>query len=178
MSHIIAFPRAYNRPPSGPWHATVLRDIRGIIRSHATCDSTTLKQHRQLDQQCRELQQRAIKYFADSNNWRHSHREFRLQDIGGKRTGYLDRYASDIFDHLICFRQGKCAALVTQPYNYDRDAALALAAQHGLALHVPPHPLASIWFPDATAFLVFAEPGHVVQWLPEQVNGIDGGAQR
>ena len=76
----------------------------------------------------------------------------------------------EIFDHASYYRvPGLCAAIVGEPYNDCRTKAAALAAKLGLALHIPANPKASIWYPDATFFLVFTTREHVMRWLPEQV---------
>jgi hypothetical protein len=78
----------------------------------------------------------------------------------------------DIYDHpFTCratVRPWKMTALVCQPYGHIKIAeADAVAARWGLACHVPPNPLASIYYPGQCLFLVFTKPGTSVR-LPEQ----------
>jgi hypothetical protein len=106
-------------------------------------------------------------------------RSFNLEDIGRacSRAGFGRLDGNSVFDHPIYYHNdGRCAAVVYQPYAhaYGLMAAEAkrLAKLHQLALHVPPFPLMSLWVPDKTAFFVFCEPGHQIEWLPEQITGI------
>jgi hypothetical protein len=114
---------------------------------------------RQMDRECRELQQRAITQFARLNGFR----------LGSRRRYPFEQHK--ICDHTI----NLTGALIGQPYGHRDDwkqVGEAIAAEYGLALSVPPHPLASIHFPGFCAFLVFTKPGIEVQWLPEQIVGI------
>ncbi len=77
-------------------------------------------------------------------------------------------------DHCIWYRAaGRCAAIVAQPYSSAAkdEHAKEVAAQHGVACHIPPHPLASFHFPGATKFYVFTSLDHQIVWLPEQMHG-------
>jgi hypothetical protein len=108
-----------------------------------------------------KLHQKAAQHFAALNGWRLSRKSF--------------QYTTQLFDHPIFLNE----ATIGQPYpqQYRQEVGEAHAAEHGLVLHIPPHPKASIHYPDGTLFLVFTKPKHVMQWLPEQVNGIAGDQQ-
>ena len=75
------------------------------------------------------------------------------------------------FDHPLYFQIGRRnAAIVTQPYRKisEMEAHRPWAAGLGLALHIPPDPLASFWYPGYAIFAVLTAAGTAVQWLPEQ----------
>jgi hypothetical protein len=125
----------------------VLRNIHDAIKRH---------------QNCRKQQEQAIRIFATINGFR----------IRGMRKYAFDKHK--ICDHTIYLG----GALIGQPYpaalNDWRGMGEAIAARYGLAFHVPPIPTASFHLPGSTLFLVFTKPGHVMTWLPEQINGIAG----
>jgi hypothetical protein len=78
----------------------------------------------------------------------------------------------DVYDHPFACRATtrpwKMTAYVSQPYRHVKiPEAHAVAAHWGLACHVPPNPLASIYYPGQCLFLVFTKPGTSVR-LPEQ----------
>jgi len=115
--------------------------------------------------------------FGQLNGWRRTHRDFRIKDIG-RRSGEFTITDTSLFDHCIWYRaQGRCAAIVCQPYGPARDdEAYALAAAHGVACHIPPQPKASFYYPDHARFFVFTSREHQIVWLPEQQDngGWDG----
>jgi hypothetical protein len=154
----------------------------------ATRDHHRLSSQRPWTNECREnwnavlrLKRLVGHVFGELNGWHTGDdvRDFNIEDIG-KRSGSFARLDGDIFDHCIWYRaNAKCAAIVAQPYKSfnpynpaDEADARNLAARLGLALHVPPHPLASIWYPNVCVFWVFTTPEHQIVWLPEQINGI------
>jgi hypothetical protein len=118
---------------------------------------------------------RAIQAFAALNGWKEDDRgACHPEGIGHRNRRHLDTdtwWACDrLFDHCLAFRaNGKNAAVVTQPYHYDRpDEARRWAAERGLAIHVPPDPLASIYYPGSAYFIVIVTAGDRVSWLPDQ----------
>ena len=125
------------------------------------------------------LKQQAVEAFGALNGWRKARNSHEIEDIG-KRCAKTKNFAArselseKIFDHCVWYRgNGKCAAIVAQPYGHVKDDdAKALAAEHGVAVHTPPHPLASFHFPAETKFFVFTLPDHEMVWLPEQITGI------
>ena len=132
-----------------------------------------MRHHRQechrLHRETVRLEHEALELFAALNGWKTTDKAFAVDDIGTHRRRLL-LHSVEIFDHLHFFRDqsGRNAALVTQPYNDHLTEAAALAAEAGLALHVPPCPRASFWYPGQTYFLLFTAIGHEVRWLPEQ----------
>jgi hypothetical protein len=128
-----------------------------------------------------ELSQRAAITFGQLNGWRTGPnvRSFKLEYIGrASSRASLALLEGGLIDHPIYYAcDGRCAALVCQPYAHSSYGLMAaeakrLARQHELALHIPPHPLASLWFPNRTAFFVFTARDHkIIQWLPEQIDG-------
>jgi len=75
-----------------------------------------------------------------------------------------------LFDHCVSFRaNGRNAGVLAQPYNHvDLDACQRWAAGLGLAVHIPPDPLASVHYPGWTYFVVVIKAGGAVNWLPDQ----------
>lgn len=142
--------------------ATILRDIHSSIKQEPRTLGET-----------RHLQGLALHWFAALNGWTTGPnvRSFRVQDIG-KRSGDMPIEHGDILDHLIWFRgNGKCAAVVTQPYNGVPEIARKaheFAQRCGVACHIPPIPRASFWNPGSTFCIVFTGLDHRMQWLPEQ----------
>jgi hypothetical protein len=115
------------------------------------------------------LQKRAYQYFAELNGWK----------VGSKKRWCpfdLKVLQRPIFDHYRSFDK----AMVTEPYAHRNwyDDGMTIAARYegrfGLAFHMSPYPTASIYSPGQCAFLIFTRPGHVMKWLPEMINGIDG----
>ncbi|MGB6399244.1 MAG: hypothetical protein WBF73_26740 [Bradyrhizobium sp.] len=133
--------------------------------------------------EAQDLREFAIKRLAHLNGWNAGPhiRCFRPEDIG-KRSGEFHNSHDVIWDHVVYFRAGgKCAAILTEPYDHVtmEDFALAekldgLANACGVAWHIPPHRAASTWFPGYTISIVFTASGHVMRWLPEQLTGIPG----
>jgi hypothetical protein len=82
------------------------------------------------------------------------------------------RFVGAVSDHDFACREPKrpyrITAVVCQPYDDHVAAAEAVAERLGLAVHVPPDPRASIWYPGVTQFIVFTRPGVEVKWLEEQ----------
>ncbi len=75
-------------------------------------------------------------------------------------------------DHLAHFKRGRSpVAVLTQPYETVEVERLKLyAAARGLALHIPPNPFASFWFPGWTYCLLVTAPDFgPVSWLDEQL---------
>jgi hypothetical protein len=139
---------------------TILADIRTGISTSDDAQRVRV----------RKLKTAAAYEFARINNWQITPKIFSPQSIG-KRGDTNHSMPEDIFDHCISFRgNGRNAAIVAEPYPPDRrQEAAAFASEHGIALHVPPNPQASIWFPGHAFFLVFTARGHTIQWLPEQM---------
>jgi hypothetical protein len=83
-------------------------------------------------------------------------------------------------DHHTFFKQcwgRQTAAIVTEPYLGSDIADLVVVVRaHGLVLHTPPNPLASLWYPGWTVFCVITRRDFPdVRWLPEQAEfGEDG----
>jgi hypothetical protein len=132
----------------------------------------------------RTWQRQAVHHFAALNDWRVDNYNFALKRLGRRQRGDLpqDSTRRHLFDHALHFRSrdGRNIAIVGQPYSEDAfDEAQKLAWRRGLELHVPPAgPLASIWYPGATQFLLFTLPEHEPQWLPEQMTLYQLRAQR
>jgi hypothetical protein len=149
---------------------TVLRDIREAMRA-VPLNSQKSRDHAKYER----LQDFAEHEFASINGWTINEKGFPPEDIGRRRATTFHNQ-NRLFDHCIYFRgDGKCAALVAQPYSGVSKAtneAFAIARELGLTCHVAPHLTASIYYPGWTLFIVFTMPGHVMRWLPEQINGI------
>jgi hypothetical protein len=162
---------------------TVIRDIRQEIdRIHALSKSSTPRGY---DYQY-HLQDSACERLAALNGWWTSPykvRPFTPADIG-KRSGEYHGDRWWCLDHVRYFRAGgRCAALLTEPYEQHDENGLTiteqaqvLAEQCGVACHVPPHPRASFWYPGYAIAIVFTAPGHLMRWLPEQIEGWDDAA--
>lgn len=72
-----------------------------------------------------------------------------------------------------CWKRNNVAEAITlEPYPHDDVLSfMAFASRNGLAIHLPPNPRASFWFPDRSLFVVVTRPDFGdVRWLPEQVN--------
>jgi hypothetical protein len=82
-----------------------------------------------------------------------------------------ERFEHRLADHALAFAyKRRLAAVVWQPYAEAAEIVrvrerLAVA---GLALHVPPDPLASFHYPGRCLFLVVTLSGESVVWLPDQ----------
>lgn len=124
-----------------------------------------------------ELQDAAERHFCEINGWRTGPdvRAFRLRDIGKRSGEQPDEFDTALFDHVIYARaDGRCAAVICQPYGHGgEDAARRLAAEHDVALHVPPNKFASFHFPGATQLFVFTAHDHQMKWLLEQRHGFN-----
>lgn len=74
------------------------------------------------------------------------------------------------FDHPLVFsKDRRVAAIVGQPYGHIDVAKVKVAlAEQGYALHTPPDPFASIYYPGGTLFLVVTLPETAVRFLPDQ----------
>jgi hypothetical protein len=125
----------------------------------------------------RDLKTTAGHRFGTINGWHTGSdvRSFNVRDIGKRQGQSCDHLSSATFDHPIWYRgAGRCAAIVAQPYPHtDDDAdALAIAAKHGVACHMPPCARASFHYPGSTLFYVFTSLEHQIVWLPEQISGI------
>jgi hypothetical protein len=159
---------------------TCLRDIlTAIKKSDAEAQVYHLRRHGQgLPPPWRPLQEAAAKQFAALNGWEVSARGFNPENIGD--WSHRIHFISDktIWDHCLYFRERgrkKCAAIVAQPYDHFNEAyAQSVARKYNIECHVPPFPTASIYYPGSCAFCVYTEPGHLIQWLPEQMTGIVG----
>jgi hypothetical protein len=128
-----------------------------------------------------QMQYNAYDLFGALNGWRSGRniRPFGPEDIGKRSASGSWVQTTYVFDHCAFFRRdGKCAAILAEPYEQHRNGrtvieqAQALAAELGVACHVPPHPRCSIWNPGSTQSIVFTAVGHQMRWLPEQINGI------
>ena len=115
----------------------------------------------------------AINAFAAINGWRTTPAFFDLGRINRSLPPRHDDRSLDreLLDHCIGFSTAHGAVAVAgQPYGSEIDLAEHRAglAERGLALHVPPDPLASIHYPGWTLFVVITREGGSVKWLPEQ----------
>jgi hypothetical protein len=126
-----------------------------------------------------------VHQFAELNGWRSTWREihypargFNPGDIGKRARGTCPEIFrdSDALDHRLYFkREGRYAAIVSQTYDYTKDAEGKLAEiadEHGLVVHSPPHPYANFYFPEMCRIFVFTLPDHKIRWLPEQLHGM------
>jgi len=123
----------------------------------------------------RELQAEAAYQFGRLNEWRTGPRihPFRLEDIGAFQVDDRCLTGSSVLDHPIHFKEREISAAVAfQPYRDHQKHFRELAAQHRLAVHIPPYPLASIYYPQAAFFVVLTTSEHPIRWLPEQILGI------
>ncbi len=115
--------------------------------------------------------------FAALNGIARTPRPFALSTLaaGGvsdAKDAWGAMYRFPAADHLTWFRNGAQAALVlSQPYaGSDVDRLHAYAAERGLALHMPPNPKASFWFPGWTLAIAITRPDFgPVRWLDDQV---------
>jgi hypothetical protein len=146
-------------PP--PNAATVLQDIRTAI---------DMKDHRWRS----KLWNFGEQEFARLNGWRIGTSSFHPEKIG-KRTREIHFHRDSIFDHNLYFREdGKAIAIVAQPYGHvSENDAYSTARHYCLDCHIPPHPKASIYYPNECFFFVFTRPGVEVCWLREQVLGLE-----
>jgi hypothetical protein len=168
---------------------TIIGDIRTETRNYeAKVDAITKTARREGRSPYREIfrlstpdriTEQAEQLFGQLNGWHTGPdvHQFNVSDIGKRsaawRRGGDPSLDHRLFDHSIFYRgQGKCAALVTQPYNDPIDALLKLANSCGVVCHIPPYPKASLHSPGSTHFYVFTSPEHRIVWLPEQINGI------
>jgi hypothetical protein len=144
-----------------PNAATVLADIKAAIDR---------KDHKRRGQ----LWEFAENEFARLNGWRIGTTSFHPDKIG-KRTREVHFYRDRVFDPCRYFHDhGKAIAIVAQPYGHvSVDEAYSFARHHDLDCHVPPNPLASIYYPKVALFFVFTPPGITVSWLREQVLGLE-----
>jgi hypothetical protein len=137
---------------------TVLRDILVSIR-----ERRYKKQN--------PIQDAAAKAFAALNGWRYRpNGSFAAGQLGRgiRATCYWQRPWQD---HALYFSaERRNVAIVGQPYQLiDGDVAdFEGYISKGYALHFPPNPYASIWYPGATLFLVLTLGSVDVRWLPEQ----------
>jgi hypothetical protein len=117
----------------------------------------------------------AIAAFAEINGWEPTEHDFAPEQIG-HRNSHWRSLDHQVFDHCLFFRtkegaKSKNAAIITQPYNADaQGAAQHIAQELGLALHIPPNPQASIYWPGVTFFLAFTAPDIQIRWLPEMLS--------
>ena len=144
------------KPDRSDWKACHER-LRGERRHGFNVQSMTLK---------------AIEAFGAINGWHTGPdvRAFGVQDIGKRCSSAGALFSTAMFDHCVWYRaNGKCAAIVAQPYQHAQDDyARALAAEHGVAVHIPPQPLASFHYPGWAKIFVFTSPAHQIVWLEEQ----------
>jgi hypothetical protein len=122
-----------------------------------------------------DVYQAGVKAFADVNGWRVTDRGFALTKLGLSGGREYARYSS-WQDHALYFKHDrKNIAAVGQPYGGAwRDRAeeeLNTLAAGGFAIHLPPQPFASLWYPGRCLFIVVTLPGVSVEWLPEQTVG-------
>jgi hypothetical protein len=164
---------------------TIIGEIAVAMAAHAHLAAAgnpdgsrlTSFQSRRSSQTHYELARGAIHRFGAINGW-HTGPEvhsFNVASIGKRSGPYCDHLSSGTFDHPVWYRGGgKCAAIVGQPYPHtDDDAdALAFAAKHGVACHIPPCARACFHYPGSCLFYVFTSPEHQIVWLPEQIRGI------
>lgn len=147
-------------------------DADPIVRR--SCSWKQQQLHRQISQAKAEAEEA----FAALNGWKADGHSYFHPDAIGRRNrkplysehelGLPDD--SRLFDHCINFRaDGRNAAVLAQPYGHvDLDACQRWAARLGLAVHLPPDPLASIHYPGWTYFVVITKAGVTVKWLPDQ----------
>jgi hypothetical protein len=119
------------------------------------------------------LQHKAAHEFATLNGWQVTRRDFALEDIGQfrSRNGFT---GNTTLDHPLHFKDQRnvCAAIVVQPYHDREEWFRELAKDRGVACHTPPHPQASIHYPDIAFFVVLTMSDHRITWLPEQSAGV------
>jgi hypothetical protein len=130
-----------------------------------------------LAQEYEDLQDAAMKAFAEMNGWKRTKEGFRLEKIGHARgdDDYFYMHGGEDFymllDHCGGFQEdGKYVALLTQPYDHvtRKDWQRWEAKHPEFEVHVPPDPRASIYYPGFALFLVITARGQQVRWLPEQ----------
>ena len=161
---------------------TIIGDIKAAITEHnkhsspQRGDRVRLSRERHLAQVVESLTIEAAHAFGKLNGWHTGPgvRAFPVDDIGRRSARTYARLSSELFDHCVWYRgDGKCAAIVAQPYKHAKDDyAREIAAKAGVAVHIPPHELASFHYPGWTKFYVFTAVAHRIVWLPEQLNGI------
>jgi hypothetical protein len=153
-----------------------ISEIDRLYRAHVAArrdgdrgDRASKLEARRLWAECSEAKVQAMTAFAALNGWKRDDRgAYDPEGIGHRNRRYLDHHVS-LFDHCVNFRaDGKNVAVVTQPYHYRPDEARRWADQRGLAVHLPPDPLASIHYPGATYFIVIVAASDLVKWLPDQ----------
>lgn len=128
-----------------------------------------------------EASDRALAAFAKLNGWRRTGTWFSLRSMipNSRKDPFDEVYGSDpgeeCIDHTIRFlERRRPVGFISQPYitgtseSQHIESALRLAERYGLAVHVPPDPLASFYYPGRCMVLGFTAPGRAVRWLPEQ----------
>jgi hypothetical protein len=166
-------------------HATTLSDICAAQRAVFIDNQNGSPDQRQrwrLIQHERDLQEQARAEFAKLNGWSPRYAsEFQLYQIADRAP--MHWWDRNIFDHLLFFKAHKRpAAIIGRPYIDKNDRwfnqAAILADRLGLALHIPPVPMACIHRPGGCAFLVFTRHEHSIRWFPEQERGVPGYAEQ
>jgi hypothetical protein len=123
--------------------------------------------------------------FGQINGWRVAARGFAIDTLGkphgGNEHDWNRLNGERWIDHIKCYREPerpyRAVAYISQPYKHvKREPLREMLEREGFALHIPPFPLASIYYPGSTFFLVVTRPGVSVKWLPEQVRGYEGAA--
>lgn len=142
---------------------------------------------RRLNNQADDCRQQAKLALATINDCKPTNHEFAPHAIGkhhdgrrGSRYGDVrieDGMFGQFFDHHHFYRKNnRCFAIVTEPYITEIDDKVNHLRpqfhQLKLDLFLPPDPMASIWFPGATSFVVIAPLGSIIEWLPEQDGGL------
>jgi hypothetical protein len=126
----------------------------------------------------RRLYREVAAQFGTLNGWKLAKKQaHRPEDIGRRSAINRSWRLLDWMDHPISYRaDGRYVALVGQPYG-DSNGGIAhfaedidrCTAKLNLRWHIPPDPLASIWYPGSTLFIVITTPDIQPVWLPEQI---------
>jgi hypothetical protein len=147
----------------------LLRDIDNLFVKHRGGGKLSLQEERSYGRDEATVKKAAIEAFASINGWIAGD-SYCHPAMLGKRNRMPREYGSipSFYDHYFgCRKDGKNIAIVTQPYQFS-DAERSMAINRGLELHLPPDPMASIYYPGRTFFIVVTRPGVTVEWLPEQ----------
>lgn len=124
-------------------------------------------------------QQAARDAFGQLNGWTITRRDITPEHIGRRSRGRW-RPSEGAWDidgkfldhHYGCRQDGRYIALISEPYESALQNNLHQFRRWlnriRLDQFMPPDPLASIWYPGWTLFLVIAAQSAEIRWLPEQ----------
>jgi hypothetical protein len=170
---------AESKAPSTPSIEDIVHAMKALRRfcAEPNVDRDSFKywrRTRELNLEITPIQDAVARRFAELNGWKLSRREFVPELIGTRRYGTYGvewGVGNDLADHCLYFRADKTnTAILTQPYLKvaEIERFRAWTDHLGLALHLPPDPYASFWFPGYATFVVLTVAGGEVRWLPEQ----------